>query len=100
MYSLAFGRRWRSWQGTCPGIAEQIWTRGTPMPTPRSERVAAALCGQVYAAGGVAQFGTTAAFETCDSAAGCWEELPALPEAMHRLGPGASPLAIRRSKNS
>src|SRR5687767_12188472 len=70
--------------------SEQTWTLGTPMPTARSELAAAALRGRVYAAGGIAQFGTTTAFEAYDPALDSWEELPALPEAVHHPAAAAS----------
>ena len=73
--------------------SEQVWTPGTPMPTPRSELAAAALRGRIYVAGGIAQLGTTAAFEAYDPAQGSWEELPALPEAVHH--PAAAATADR-----
>ena len=73
--------------------SEQAWTIGTPMPTPRSELAAAALRGRIYVAGGIAQFGTTTAFEAYDPALGSWEELPALPEAVHH--PAAAATADR-----
>ena len=52
------------------------------MPTARSELAAAALDGRIYVAGGIAQWGTTAAFEAYDPATDRWEELPPLPEAV------------------
>ena len=55
------------------------------MPTSRSELAAAALAGRIYVAGGIAQLGTTAAFEAYDPATDHWEELPPLPEAVHHL---------------
>ena len=70
--------------------SDQVWTLGAPMPTPRSELTAAALRGRVYVAGGIAQFGTTTAFEVYDPALGAWEELPALPEAVHHLAAAAT----------
>ena len=63
------------------------------MPTPRSELAAAALRGRAYVVGGIAQFGTTAAFEAYDPALGSWEELPALPEAVHH--PAAAAMVDR-----
>jgi N-acetylneuraminic acid mutarotase len=70
--------------------SEKAWTPGTSMPTPRSELAAAALRGRVYVAGGIAQFGTTTAFEAYDPGLGRWEELPALPEAVHHLAAAAT----------
>ena len=60
------------------------------MPTARSELAAAALDGRIYAAGGIAQWGTTAAFEAYDPAMDRWEELPPLPEAVHHLAAAAT----------
>jgi hypothetical protein len=50
---------------------------------------AAALDGWIYVAGGIAQWGTTAAFEAFDPARNRWEKLPPLPEAAHHLGAAA-----------
>ena len=61
------------------------WTRAAPMPTARSELAATALEGRIYVAGGIAQLGTTAAFEAYDVATDRWKELPPLPEAVHHL---------------
>jgi hypothetical protein len=55
-----------------------------------SELAAAALDGRIYAASGIAQWGTTAAFETYDPAMERWEELPPLPEAIHHLAAAAT----------
>jgi N-acetylneuraminic acid mutarotase len=66
------------------------WTPVAPMPTARSELTAAALDGRIYAAGGIAQWGTTAAFEAYDPATDRWEELPPLPEAVHHLAAAAT----------
>jgi Kelch motif len=52
------------------------WTRAAPMPTARSELAAAALDGRIYVAGGIARWGTTAAFEAYEPARDRWEELP------------------------
>ena len=60
------------------------------MPTSRSELAAAALAGRIYVAGGIAQSGTTAAFEVYDPATDRWEELPPLPEAVHHLAAAAT----------
>ena len=59
-------------------------------PTARSELTAAALDGRVYVAGGIAQWGTTTAFEAYDPATDRWEELPPLPEAVHHLATAAT----------
>ncbi len=45
--------------------------------------------GQIYVAAGVAQWGTTAAFEAYDPPTDCWEKLPPLPEAVHHLAAAA-----------
>ena len=50
------------------GVPGGPWIRTAPMPTSRSELAAAALDGRIYAAGGIAQWGTTAAFEAYDPA--------------------------------
>jgi N-acetylneuraminic acid mutarotase len=70
--------------------SEQVWTSSAPMPTPRSELAAAALRNRIYAAGGIAQFGTTAAFEAYDAEHDSWEGLPDLPEALHHLAAAAT----------
>jgi Kelch motif len=66
------------------------WTRSAPMPTARSELAATALEGRIYVAGGIAQWGTTAAFEAYDPTTDRWEELPPLPEAVHHLAAAAT----------
>ena len=66
------------------------WTRAAPMPTARSELAATALEGRIYVAGGIAQWGTTAAFEAYDRTTDRWEELPPLPEAAHHLAAAAT----------
>ena len=71
-------------------VTQAPWTRAAPMPTARSELAAAALDGRIYVAGGIAQWGTTAAFETYDPAMDRWEELPPLPEAVHHLAAAAT----------
>jgi N-acetylneuraminic acid mutarotase len=65
-------------------------TRAAPMPTSRSELAAAALAARIYVAGGIAQWGTTAAFEAYDPTTNRWEELPPLPEAAHHLAAAAT----------
>ena len=72
------------------GVPGGPWIRTAPMPTSRSELAAAALDGRIYAAGGIAQWGTTAAFEAYDPASDRWEELPPLPEAIHHLAAAAT----------
>src|ERR687897_1704641 len=72
------------------GVAEGPWTRAAPMPTARSELAAVALDGRIYLAGGIAQWGTTAAFEAYDPATDRWEELPPLTEAVHHLAAAAT----------
>jgi hypothetical protein len=54
------------------------------------ELAAAALDGRIYVAGGIAQWGTTTAFEAYDPATDRWEELPPLPEAVHHLAAAAT----------
>jgi N-acetylneuraminic acid mutarotase len=66
------------------------WIGAAPMPTARSELAAAALGGRIYVAGGIAQWGTSAAFETYDPATDRWDELPPLPEAVHHLAAAAT----------
>jgi hypothetical protein len=66
------------------------WTRVAPMPTARSELAATALEGRIYVAGGIAQWGTTAAFEAYDPTTDRWEGLPPLPEAAHHLAAAAT----------
>ena len=65
--------------------AETGWSQGAPMPTARSEIAAAELGGRIYVAGGLAQFGTTDAFEMYDPATNTWRELAPLPEGRHHL---------------
>src|ERR687897_1364984 len=72
------------------GVAEGPWTRAAPMPTSRSEVAAAALDGRIYVAGGIAQWGTSPAFEAYDPATDRWEELPPLPKAVHHLAAAAT----------
>jgi Kelch motif len=72
------------------GVPEGPWTRAAPMPMARSELAAAALDGRIYVAGGIAQWGTTAAFQAYDPATDHWEELPPLPEAVHHLAAAAT----------
>ena len=71
-------------------ITQAPWTRAAPMPTARSELAAAALDGRIYVAGGIAQWGTTAAFEAYDPVTDRWEELPPLPKAAHHLAAAAT----------
>jgi N-acetylneuraminic acid mutarotase len=66
------------------------WTRAAPIPTARSELAATALEGRIYVAGGIAQWGTTAAFEAYDPTKDRWEALPPLPEAVHHLAAAAT----------
>jgi N-acetylneuraminic acid mutarotase len=79
--------------GGCAPAAQELpagpWTRGVAMPTARSELAAAALDGRIYAAGGIAQLGTTNAFEVYDPTADRWEELPPVPEDLHHLAAAA-----------
>ena len=71
-------------------VPQSPWMRAAPMPTARSEMAAAALDGRIYVAGGIAQWGTTAAFEAYDAALDRWEELPPLPEPGHHLAAAAT----------
>src|SRR5918994_2227304 len=75
-------------------VTQAPWTRAAPMPTSRSELAAAALDGRIYVAGGIAQWGTTTAFEAYDPAIDRWEELPPLPEAVHHLAAAATNVRI------
>lgn len=72
------------------GVPGGPWIGAPSMPTSRSELAAAALDGRIYAAGGIAQWGTTAAFEAYDPVTDRWEELPPLPEAVHHLAAAAT----------
>lgn len=69
-----------------PIAAQGEWRSGEAMPTARSEFAAAELGGRLYVAGGIAQFGTTDAFEVYDPESDSWRELAPLPEAAHHLG--------------
>lgn len=69
------------------GVAGNVWGAGwsqsAPMPTARSELAVAELHGRIYVAGGIAQWGTTDAFEAYDTAKGVWTRLAPLPRATH-----------------
>ena len=60
------------------------------MPTARSELSSAVLEGRIYVGGGIAQLGTTTAFEAYDPLADAWEELPPLAEDLHHLAAAAT----------
>jgi hypothetical protein len=81
-----------AWLAGCtaePGPAKGPWTRAAPMPTARSEIAAAALGGRIYVAGGIAQFGTTDAFEAYDPATDTWTALAPLPVGLHHTAMAA-----------
>jgi len=70
----------------CAALAQEAgWSAGAPMPTARSEIASAELDGRIYVAGGLAQFGTTDAFEVYDPTTNSWKELAPLPEGRHHL---------------
>lgn len=73
-----------------PVSLEGRWRQARPMPTQRSEMVAAALDGRIYVAGGMARTsaGVTVAstvFEVYDPQADTWAALPAMPLGLHHL---------------
>ena len=72
-------------RGAGLAAAEGSWSRGAAMPPARSEIGVTELGGRVYAAGGIALFRTTAAFEVYDPEADAWRALAPLPEARHHL---------------
>jgi len=79
------------------GVAQEagIWTQGAPMPTPRSEMVAAALEGKIYVAGGLGkddagQNVVLTTFEVYDPESDAWEELAPLLVGLHHLGIAAA----------
>jgi N-acetylneuraminic acid mutarotase len=72
------------------GQPQAPWARGAPMPTARSELASAALGERIYVAGGIAQLGTTTAFEAYDPGDDSWEELAPLPEDLHHLAAAAA----------
>ena len=72
--------------GPHASAAGDAWSPGAPMPTARSEIALAVLDGRIYVAGGLAQFGTTAAFQVYDPAADRWQKLTSLPERRHHAG--------------
>jgi N-acetylneuraminic acid mutarotase len=65
------------------------WHAAAPLPTARSELAATTLDGRLYAGGGIAQFGTTRAFQVYDPVADSWRNLAPLPEARHHLAMAA-----------
>jgi hypothetical protein len=75
---------------TAQDLPRGPWMRAAPMPTARSEMAATALDDRIYVASGIAQWGTTAAFEAFDPARNRWEELPPLPQAVHHLAAAAT----------
>ena len=66
------------------------WSRASQMPTARSEIAAATRNGLIYVAGGIAQWGTTTAFEAYDPVSDTWQELSPLPQAAHHLAAAAA----------
>lgn len=76
---------WLTGCTSAPGVAEGPWSRGAPMPTPRSEIAVTQLDERVYVAGGIDRGGTSDAFEVYDSATNAWRHLAPLPEAAHHL---------------
>ncbi len=74
-----------------PAVAgEGRWAATPEMQTKRSEVAAAILDGHLYVAGGIAQFGSTDAFEAYDLRAKRWRQLAPLPEALHHAALAAS----------
>jgi N-acetylneuraminic acid mutarotase len=76
------------------GIPQSPWARAAPMPTSRSELAAAALAGRIYVAGGIAQWGTTAAFEAYDPATDRWEELEGRLYVVGGVGPASEEIWV------
>jgi N-acetylneuraminic acid mutarotase len=79
------------------GFAQEAgsWTQGAPMPTPRSEMVAAALDGKIYVAGGLGkddagQNVVLTTVEVYDPESDTWEALTPLPIGLHHLGIAAA----------
>lgn len=66
--------------------AEMGWTVATPMPLARSELSAAVADGRLYVAGGIAQLGTSPAFQVYEPATDRWRSLAPLPEPRHHFG--------------
>ncbi len=74
-----------------PAVAgEGRWAATPEMQTKRSEVAAAILDGHLYVAGGIAQFGSTDAFEAYDLREKRWRQLAPLPEALHHAALAAS----------
>ncbi len=65
------------------------WSIVTPMPTPRSQIVAAAASGRIYVAGGLFAEGISDVLEYLDVAAGRWQRA-FLPFPTHHIGMAAS----------
>ncbi len=72
-----------------PAAAQGKWSQGAPMPTPRSEVVAAALDGLIYVVGGLTSAGGLTAFEAYDPTTNTWSVLPPIPEARHHTAMAA-----------
>ena len=72
-----------------PAAAQGKWAMGTPMPTPRSEVVAAALGGLIYIVGGLTSAGGLTTFEAYDPATDTWQGLAPIPEARHHTATAA-----------
>lgn len=72
------------------------WTRGAPMPTPRSEAAAAALDGRLYVASGLALnragngWRALDNFEVYDPETDTWEILAPLPVGLHHTAMAAA----------
>jgi len=63
--------------------AQGKWAQATPMPTARSEIVAAALDDIIYVVGGLTHQGGLTTFEAFDPATNTWMVLPPIPEPRH-----------------
>src|SRR5262245_40155516 len=69
-----------------PVMALGAWTKGTPLPTPRSEAASAALGGLIYVGGGIdGTHQASTAFEVYDPAGNAWRKAAPLPAALHQL---------------
>lgn len=67
-------------------LAQGGWSTAAPMPLPRSELNAVAVDGRLYVAGGIAQLGTSPAFQAYDPATDSWTSLAPLPQPRHHFG--------------
>lgn len=67
-------------------VAQGSWTTAAPMPLARSELNAVAVDGRLYVAGGIAQLGTSPAFQVYDPIADGWRSLAPLPQPRHHFG--------------